>query len=237
LERSLSEFVRLIQVCASVFLLAAGFTIVGLAPAFAQSSSSEARIDFDIPAQPLARALIAYGVATGLEVFYNAALAERRDSAEVRGLLAPTIALQILLRNTGYVARTTGPGLLTIGPRPREEAPETAISDVALRGYEPYFAAIQSQISDVLCQSADIVPGHDEIVFQLWLAPSGLIARAEVIGDNGIRAEDQSFADALRGLAIGPPPAGMPQPVNMVIFPPFKSSKTCRPDGARRRPG
>jgi hypothetical protein len=232
-----AAFIHLIQVCMSALLLGANFTIAGSAPALAQSSGSEARIDFNIPAQPLARALVAYGAVTGLEVFYKAALAERRKSAGVLGSLTPTVALQILLRDTGYVARTTGPGAFTIELEPHEANPTTGTSDTARRIYEPYFAVIQAQISDVICRSADIVSGHDEIVFQLWLAPSGQVARAEVVGDDGNPAEDQTFAIAMRGLAIAAPPAGMPQPVSMVIFPAAKTSKACRSGGGQRRAG
>jgi hypothetical protein len=221
--------VRLIKASILALLLVSSFTIAGSAPSLAQSSEPGTRIDFNIPAQSLARALVAYGSATGLEVFYNAALAERRQSAEVMGSLTPAVALRTLLHGTGYVARTTGPGVFTITLAPREASLVTTASDAARRSYEPYFAAIQAQISDVLCRSADITSGRNEILFQFRLAPSGMITQAEVIGDNGNPAEDQTFAAAMRGLAIGAPPNGMPQPVNIVIFPPSKTSKACRP--------
>src|SRR5262249_5681946 len=154
--------------------------------------------------------------ATGLEVFYKAALAEGRRSTEVVGALAPTEALQSLLRGTGYVARATGPGAFTIlqGPRPAAAAPDT--SRIA---YEPYFAKIQERITDLICRSANEAATSTELLFQVWLAPSGVVARAEVIGDDGSKAADQSFAAPMRGLAIGAPPTGLPQPITMVIFP------------------
>jgi hypothetical protein len=218
-------------------LVASAITTVGSASAFAQSTQSEAPADFNIPAQPLARALMAYGAATGLEIFYDAALAERRNSPGAVGPLTPAVALQNLLRGTGYVARATGPGAFTIAPEPRETALAAAASDAVRRSYEPYFATIQGQISDVLCRSADLAAEPKEIVFQLWLAPSGVISQAEVVGDDETPAGDQTFAAAMRGLVLGTPPVGMPQPVNIVIFPPSKASKECRAVNHQRRAG
>lgn len=218
-------------------LVVSGAIMFDPASGFAQSSQPEAKFEFNIPAQPLARALVAYGAATGLEVFYKAGLAEGQHSAEVAGSLTPTVALQTLLLGTGYVARTTGAGAFTIVPTPREAARATSTADAARRSYEPYFATVQAQISDFLCRRAGADFEHAEILLQFWLAPSGVIARAEVVGDNGNPADDQTFAVAMRGVAVGVPPAGMPQPVNMVIFPPSKTSRGCGPVSGQRRAG
>jgi hypothetical protein len=218
-----------------VLLLVSSFAILP-ACAFAQSDASASPLEFNIPAQPLANALVAYGTITGLEVFYNAALAEHRSSTAVVGLLTPAAALEVLLRGTGYVARTTGPGTFTILPE-RSQAHASAPSEAMRRIYQPYFATIQAQIDRILCRSAALVSGQEEMLFLIWLAPSGLVTRAEVIGEDGNPAGDQTFANALRGIAIGTPPAGMPQPVNLVIFPQSKISKACRPDHTGRGAG
>jgi hypothetical protein len=232
-----AAFARLIQASILAFLVVSSVIIIGPASGLAQSSQPEAKVDFNIPAQPLAHALVAYGAATGLEVFYNAALAEWRHSSEVAGSLTPMVGLQTLLRGTGYVVRTTGPGAFTIEPMPREAALAASAADAARRSYEPYFATIQTQISNGLCRSAGTALERAEILLQLWLAPSGVIARAEVVGDDGNPADDQTLAVAMRGVAVGVPPVGMPQPVNMVIFPPSKTSKGCPPVGGQRRAG
>jgi hypothetical protein len=57
--------------------------------------AQDQRASFDIPAQPLADALLAYGVATGIEVFYDGALAIGRRSTAVTGVHQSTVALQI----------------------------------------------------------------------------------------------------------------------------------------------
>lgn len=218
-------------------LLASAFVLAGSASCLAQLPRSETQLDFNIPTQPLARALVAYGARAGLEVFYDAVLAEGRRSAEVTGSLTPAAALQTLLRGTGYVARTTGPNSFTIVRAPSEEAFVGAAPDAARRLYEPYFATIQTQISDVLCQGAGSALARNEILVQFWLTPSGVITQAEVVRDNGDLVGDQTLAAAMRGVAVGAPPAGMPQPVNMVIFPPFSPPKGCRPANGLRRAG
>lgn len=91
-SRAGTSFARPVQASILTLLLVSSFVLIGSLPCLAQTSRSEARIDFNIPAQPLARALVAYGTATGLEIFYNAALADRQNSFEVAGSLTPTVA-------------------------------------------------------------------------------------------------------------------------------------------------
>lgn len=209
-------------------------TAIESQPSQAQDNGSDAPITFDIPAQPLARALVAYSSATGLELVYKAALAERQQSREVIGTLSPSTALQELLRGTGYIAKKTGPGFFTILPANPETGAE---SEARRRLYEPYFAVIQSRISGVVCGEGGPSP-LDETLLRAWLSATGIIARAEILRDDGRRAADQTFAATLRGMAIGiPPPSGMPQPVNIVIFPATKTSKRCGTGGRFRRAG
>jgi hypothetical protein len=175
----------------------------------------DTQIKFDIPPQPLSRALIAYSATTGLEIFYDAALADHQHSTAVDGVLTPSAALEVLLRGTGYAAKSTGLGAFTIAPEPREDP--AAVE--ARRRLQPYFAAVQTRISDALCRNVAIA-ADTELLFQFWLSPSGVIERVEVIGEDGQRAEDQSYAAAIAGLRLAAPPRGMRQPVNIVIFPP-----------------
>jgi hypothetical protein len=213
----------------------AAITIVGSVGA--QPLASDAKMTFNIPAQPLSHALVIYGAVTGLEVFYNAALAEDQRSVEVVGVMTASSALQLLLQGTGYVAKVTGPGAFTIMAMPRETAASAAAAAIARRRYEPYFAAIQARISDALCRKAEMAAPHREVLFRFWVAPSGAVAQAQVIGDNGEPADDQTHATAIRGLALVAPPAEMPQPINMVIFPPEGSSKACEAAAAQRGAG
>ncbi|MGY3618312.1 hypothetical protein [Bradyrhizobium sp. USDA 10063] len=132
----------------------------------------------------------------------------------------------MLLLGTGYNARSTGPGVFTIAPATRTSVADPA-APTAAQAYRPYFATIQARVSDALCRNALIAAARDEVLFRFWLAPSGLIARAEVVTDDGTLAGDQTLAVALQGIVIGAPPADMPQPVNMAIYPPTGSSTSC----------
>ena len=63
---------------------------------------------FDIPAQPLSDALIAFGRQAGFQVSMDAALVEGREAAAVRGSMDWRVALDALLAGTGLTYRLNG---------------------------------------------------------------------------------------------------------------------------------
>jgi hypothetical protein len=200
-----------------------------LSQPYASSAQPEASLPFDIPAQPLARALVAYGDATGLEVYYNAAVAQGRVSAAVKGEFTPSVALRMLLAGSGLVPRVTGPGDFTVVPAPHAP-PSSAATAVAWAGgaYEPYFATIQAPIADALCRAAGGAAADGRAIIRVWLDASGRIARADSLAAGaGDAAAGRALAGALEGLMVGPPPAGMPEPVTLAIFPP--AAERCSP--------
>lgn len=184
--------------------------------AHAQGPNAQTGISFDIDAQPLADALVAYGAVTRLELFYDGSLALGRRSAAVKGVYTPLGGLQELLRGTGYTAQGAAlPDTVTIVMAPTASSPST------LDPYEPFFAVLQARIGEVLCASEK--PGSDgeQIVFSFWVDPGGSVTRTEMLGSAGSRARRIAIAAATRGLKIGArPPPGLPQPVTMAIFPP-----------------
>lgn len=203
----------------------------------AQPLAADATVDFDIPAQPLSRALVAYSAATGLDVFYNAALAEKQRSGHVAGPMTAAAALRELLRETGYVAKLTGPATFTIAPATHEGSASRVMSATMRRQFEPYFATLQRGISDALCRRSGSASDGREQVFRFWLSTSGTIERVDVVIGNGDRAEDQSLAAPIRGLALPAPPASLPQPINMVIFPPSDRTGSCTVAPSQHRAG
>jgi hypothetical protein len=76
----------------------AGFIIAPLVMAHAQTRGLAYEIQLDIPSQPLADALIAYGAATGLQVFYDGELAVGHSSATVKGTCAHCPMCQSAMR-------------------------------------------------------------------------------------------------------------------------------------------
>ncbi|PAM96970.1 hypothetical protein CJI59_37590, partial [Streptomyces sp. Alain-F2R5] len=111
-------------------LVAGNIQTVAMADSL-ESARTRAPIDFDIAAQPLVSALDAYSAATGLQVVYDATLAEGRRAQAVRGSMAADVALQLLLEDTGLVAVYAATNAFTIVPAP---APRQAAS---MRGFMP----------------------------------------------------------------------------------------------------
>ncbi len=189
------------------FVMGFGLTMLSCA-ALAQT---QAGVDFVIAAQPLATALDAYSATSGVELFYDGELVIGRRSKAVEGLLAPDAALRELLVGSGLVARATGPNSFTIAPRPP--------SRVADSGHQAYFSAIQARVAQVLCARPQTRPGKTDLLLRLWIGPSGLVQRAQLLDAPGDRLLENLFAAALRGVSIGvPPPAGLPQPITMAIL-------------------
>jgi hypothetical protein len=180
-----------------------------------------AKIEFDIPVQPLAAALEAYGAASDIQMFYDAALAAGHKSTAVEGLLTPEEALAVLLQGTGYVGRTMAPGVVSIeiAPKPLELPPIPP--DSALNPYEAYFAVVQGRLSEALCSTGDATPANSKIVFKFWLTAFGLITHVDLIGGTGDAAHDRAIVTRLEGFNIGvAPPADLPEPIIMAIYPP-----------------
>jgi hypothetical protein len=214
----------------------AGFTVVHLVSAHAQTREPASEVELDIPSQPLADALLAYGTTTGLQVFYDGALAVGHRSATVKGRFTPMTGLQMLLRGTGYVPQTTAdPDTITIVMAPQKTMPSASPSAVQLRRYEPYFSLLQARVSEVLCGKDEPGPAGEQLIFSFWLGSSGVISRAQVLGPGGGAARRDAITAAVLGLQIGEPPPGLPQPVTMVIFPPSAGEPTGCPSAARHR--
>jgi hemoglobin/transferrin/lactoferrin receptor protein len=106
-------------------LLLAGTAIAGLnpgRPALAQTATATAAI-LDIPAQPLASALIAFSRQTRIQIVVPSSVAAGKRANAVSGQLAPQAALQQLLAGTGLNYSFTGANVVTItGARPAATA-------------------------------------------------------------------------------------------------------------------
>jgi len=135
----------------------------------------------------------------------------------VHGRFTSMRGLEVLLRGTGYVPRSTDiPNTITIAA-----GPSLAALRASFDRYQPYFATLQVQLSAALCGKDEAVMGGKEMRFRFWIDPAGTVAHAEVLGEDGRAQATNMLARHVRGLAIGKaPPAGLPQPVTMIIYPP-----------------
>lgn len=105
-----------------------GMSAIG-APAWAQSSDTT---EFDIPAQPLASALAAFGQATGVNLVYAGTVPSVR-SPGVTGRLATVQGLSLLLAGSGLTYRVAGPGQIVLEPAPSRTADDGVIQLGAVR--------------------------------------------------------------------------------------------------------
>jgi hypothetical protein len=217
---------------ASALLMAAFVHVASVDALRAQASNSDGELQFDIPSQPLAAALRAYSKATGLEVFYDGSLSIGRHSTAIKGSFVPMPGLKALLRGTGYVARITeiANTVTIVG------APPVAPLRATFDRYQPYFAMLQARLSEALCSDEESMPSGEEITLRFWLDLSGVIANADLLGSGASDGRRRAIASKIQGLQIGKvPPAGLPQPLTMVIYPPSAGEATgCPPTNSRR---
>jgi hypothetical protein len=220
-----------LQPLALALLIAASILLVSLNAASAQGFDSAGERQFDIPSQPLAAALRAYGEVTGLEFFYDGSLSIGRQSTAVKGTFTPMAGLKVLLRGTGYIARATDiANAVTI-----VSAPSLAPVHATFDRYQPYFAALQARLSEALCNNDKVVFGGEEVTFRFWIDSSGVISYAEFLGSSASDGWRREIAARVHGLHIGKaPPAGLPEPLTMVIYPAAADEATgCSSNGSR----
>lgn len=101
---------------ASALALAVGGVVIPQA-AMAHTAP-DGQIDFDIPAQDLNKALLAFTDRAGLQIFYDLDKVAGKHSGAVRGGYAPMEALSQLLVGTGLTFRATG-NRVTLEPAPQ----------------------------------------------------------------------------------------------------------------------
>ncbi len=114
---------------------------------------------FDIPAQPLGQALIAFSEKTGIAVIVDSALLAGIKSSPVIGTMSPDDALKALLVNTGIAYRPTAENAVTLqkvaaGPGDGELAPlsveDTAEAAPLSDGYKPLRAGTTKNTQPLL---------------------------------------------------------------------------------------
>ena len=192
------------------------------------------RLDFKIPAAPLADALYAYTAATGLEGLAAGELLANRRSAEVRGMLTADEALQALLLGTGLVARFVDSGSFTLVPI---QTSATGAAGMGLPSEAPryahYSALLQDAVRRALCGQLQTRPGDYRTAVQLWISPSGTVARSLLVGTTGDADRDRLLSELFSTLSIGaPPPAGLPQPAILLILPRSRVEECASAAGA-----
>lgn len=185
-----------------------------------QVARERARIEFSIPAQPLASAISRYGELTGNEVVYDANLAVGRHSSDVQGLLTPAEGLDRLLTGTGLSAHFVAEGMLVVLPTQpgAEQSISPGPSPSAANSH--YYALMQESLLDALCWSGGARPGSYRILVVFSVRSNGAIERARRIGSSGDTGVDRQFDGILASVQFSEtPPEHFAQPVRILIVP------------------
>lgn len=201
------------------------------ASASANDAGTQATVRFDLPAQPLDAALVAFGEVTGYSVLVSSQLAAGRVAAPVRGDYTPAEALQRLLAGTQLGARFSGSNaftLLALADAP--VAPASAEAAPATPPLQGYAAILQRSLTRALCRLHSDAFGRYRLAFQLWLDERGKVRAVHVLEASGVEQRDRAVLQRLRSLLMdGAPPAGLPQPLTILLTPRPDPGADCAP--------
>ncbi|MFD4838741.1 STN domain-containing protein [Achromobacter sp. NPDC058515] len=190
-------------------------------------------IAFAIAAQPLAQALAEYSLVSGLTVLVDSALTEGRQAPAVMGNYAPGEALRKLLAGSSLAIRYASAQSFTLVA---EQAPAVRNGQQARRLRDTqYAAALQGAVKRALCAAAGAEPGSYRALMQLWFDKAWRVSRVSWVASTGSPGLDGQLEAALRGVAVGPLPAGMPQPVTLLLEPRNAGDCAGMPGASRAR--
>lgn len=204
--------------------------------------SAQARVEavreFDIPSQPLADALQAFGETTGLAVLIDSRLLVGLESSPVAGRYRQREALQLMLAGTGLAPRYVEEGAFTLVPTDAV-SPGAATAHAALASTAGSAAArarsarvIQRSLEQALCASTLARPGRYRAGVRFWLDQGDRIRQPELFESSGDARRDAEIVRRLAGLPLRGLPSGVPQPVVLLLLP---ESDTSTPPCTRSR--
>jgi hypothetical protein len=200
-----------------------------------QSDRTAEQITFQIPAQPLATALQAYGQRAGVQVLYESDSAVGRQSAAVEGEFTRDKAIELLLSGTNLEVHYTRPDAITIAPhtiRAKDEPPadplvkaDLSIGELRVRAsnrdtapLQDYSESVQRDIQSALRRNAKTRSGNYRAVFDLWIDSARVVQKTALLQSTGEADRDAAVTAALQGLITSKaPPANTPLPVRVVI--------------------
>lgn len=171
---------------------------------------------YDIQAQPLVAALAEFADQAGMAALVDAEVARDRISSTVKGRLVPQDALRILLAGTGLSFRRVNDTAFAVGPNTSEPMPDRLSEGQRNGAYNAYFLRIQDQAERSLCNDPRIHAGMERGVVQVWVGPAGAVDAVHVV----TRLDDErrtALAERIMRTRVAPPPAGLPQPVTMIL--------------------
>lgn len=177
------------------------------------------RVVFDILSQPLETALTQFRAVAGIELFYESNVVRGKRSSAVSGMLPVEAAMRLLLRETGLFSTSFDRNTITIlQPTDADVAVGLARAKAQVAEFGSYLARLQRMMDRAFCGGSPAAGDPEDILIRLWIAPSGKISRTELLLTTGSDQRDRAYVTVIGALAVDlPPPATMPQPVNMII--------------------
>lgn len=202
----------------------------------ADAPAASATLRFDFPAQPLDAALVAFGELTGYSVLVSSALAAGRMAAPVSGDYTPAEALQRLLAGTQLAVRFSGSNAFSLQPLPPGQAaslpaPVDGTEAPAVASpLQAYAGILQHSLTRALCRLHPDAFGRYRLAFQLWLDERGKVREVHVLETSGVAQRDRAVLQRLRNLLMdAAPPAGLPQPLTILLTPRPDPDADCAP--------
>lgn len=199
------------------------FPTVGLAwaePGLLPPSESSQTIEFEIPAEPLELALNAYGEKTKIQLFVDAAMISGLRSGALKGSFAPEDALAKMLAGTGLTVRAIGDQgftLVRLSTLHRSDAAYPSELSAGVMRFNQYSGGIQNALRSALCLRQETASGSYRALVRFRINASGTVIHSELISPSGDYARDAVLSAAVQSLTPGSPPAGLPQPVTLLI--------------------
>ncbi len=191
-------------------------------------------IAFAIAAQPLAQALAEYSLASGLTVLVDTVLTEGRQAPAVVGNYRPDEALRKLLAGSALAIRYASAQSFTLVAETAPAGNRHTPQGRRLRDTQ-YAAVLQDAVKRALCAAAATRPGNYRALMQLWFDKAWHVSRVSWVARTGSSALDGQLEAALRGVAVGPMPTGMAQPVTVLLEPASAGDCAGQPGAPRAR--
>lgn len=195
---------------------------------------------FNIPAQSLRSALIAYAAVAGLQIMYDANQARNLRSRAVVGLFTPDTALRMLIAGTDLTIVPTGQDVALVpvaairtgqvpGGAAGSNGEMTLVLDTLYVSVPPgaeehpdfnsYGQLVRAEIRRMLTRDSRTARRVYRMDVDIWVDPKGAISETRVTQSSGTAALDSVLRKVIEGIAVGqPPPAGMRQPIHATVI-------------------
>jgi hypothetical protein len=179
---------------------------------------AEERLSFDIPSQPLAVALDQYAVVTGVPALFSSLAVDNVRSAPVTGIYTAKDALQRLLTGTGLVFEIVRSGPVEAFVLKAAVADDDhGVDRYAMLGFD---GMVQQSIWQALCANAVTAPGDYRLLMQFTIGQQGMVEQVRIVSTSGHTKRDAFIVQAMQQVRIDRPvPAGLGQPLTMLILP------------------